>query len=121
MSLKLPSDLKTKLHKKLIEEESDILSRSEELKVDDPFSNPDHVSDNAAIDTDVREQMGHDRIEAQILALQKRLAQVRAALKKMSKDEYGQCENCKKSIPLARLQLVPEARFCVECEKKFVK
>lgn len=117
----ISKEVQTKLHHKLIEEEKDSLTRIEELKVDDPFSNPDYVSDNAAIDTDVREQMGHDTIEAQITALQKRVGQIRTAVKKIQKGEYGHCENCKDPIPLARLQLVPEARYCVGCEGKFVK
>ncbi|OGK18111.1 hypothetical protein A3D80_02135 [Candidatus Roizmanbacteria bacterium RIFCSPHIGHO2_02_FULL_40_13b] len=109
------------LHKKLINEERDILARVRELKADDPFSNPDHVNDNAAIDTDVREQTGHDTIEAQVISLEKRLFQIQAAFKKIAEKKYGTCENCSKQILLARLQLVPEARYCIDCEKKFVK
>lgn len=121
MAANIPAEVKTKLHQKLIKEEAAIVKRIEELKVDDPFTNPDYTSDNAAIDTDVREQMGHDTIEAQITAMQKRLTRVRAALKKISGDMYGMCENCNKPIPLARLRLVPEAKFCVSCEGKLVK
>lgn len=112
---------KTSLHKRLIDEEKAILARVEELTVDDPFTNPDHVSDNAAIDTDVREQVGHDTIEAQIVSLQKRLENIHAAVKKLTTSGYGVCENCKKEIPLARLELVPEAKYCVECESQFVQ
>lgn len=117
----ISKDVLTKLHQKLIEEEKDSLARIAELKVDDPFSNPDHVSDNAAVDTDVREQIGHDTIEAQITALKKRLDKIHVAMKKISKDEYGHCENCKKPIPVARLELVPEAMYCVNCESEFVQ
>ncbi len=111
----------TNLHKKLIQAEKDSLARIEELKVDDPFSNPDHVSDNAAIDTDVREQMGHDTIEAQITALNKRLDKIHVAVGKITKGTYGHCENCKNDIPVARLELVPEAMYCVDCESQFVQ
>lgn len=112
---------KTNLHKRLIDEEKTILARIEELNVDDPFTNPDHVSDNAAIDTDVREQVGHDTIEAQIVSLQKRLENIHAAVKKITSSGYGICENCKKEIPVARLELVPEAKYCVDCEGQFVQ
>ena len=37
-----------------------------DLRKEDPFLDPDHAIDNAAVDTDVREQAGHDTIEAQI-------------------------------------------------------
>lgn len=93
----------------------------EELKRDDPFSDPDHASDNAAIDTDVREQVGHETIQAQIGDLQKRLIDIEINLKKIGKSGYGICEKCHKSIPQARLNLIPEARFCVDCEKKLRK
>lgn len=109
------------LRKRLIEQEKTLLERIAELKEDDPFLNPDHVNDNAAIDTDVREQMGHDTIEAQVQSLDRKVEMTRAALKKLMKDGYGICENCKNPIPPKRLELLPEARFCVDCEKKLVK
>lgn len=113
--------IQASLHKRLIDEEKAILARVEELKVDDPFSNPDHVSDNAAVDTDVREQVGHDTIEAQIVSLQKRLENIHNAVRKITTSGYGTCENCKKEIPVERLELVPEAKYCVECESQFVQ
>jgi len=91
------------------------------LKKDDPFSDPDHTSDNAAVDTDVREQVGHETVEAEIKDLQRRLINIELALKKIAKDRYENCEKCGQSIPLARFKLVPEARFCVDCEKKLRK
>lgn len=106
---------------KLIKEEKQLAERIETLKKEDPFSDPDHVTDNAAVDTDVREQMGHETIEAQILSLQRKLDQVRHAFKKLMKNKYGLCERCEKPIPIARLELLPEAKYCVDCEKKLVK
>ena len=45
-----------KNQKTLIEDEQNKLRlQIETLKKDDPFSDPDHASDNAAVDTDVRE------------------------------------------------------------------
>lgn len=93
----------------------------EELKKDDPFADPDHASDNAAVDTDVREQMGHETIEAQIRDLEKRVGEIKLALVKITKGTYGVCERCFQLIPLQRLKLIPEARYCIECEKKLRK
>ena len=98
-----------------------ILAQIEELKLEDPFSDPDHASDNAAIDTDVREQVGHDTVEAQIKDLQRKIVDIDITLKKFSKKKYGVCERCGMTILQARLDLIPEARFCVECEKKIRK
>ena len=98
-----------------------MLTQIDELKKSDPFADPDHASDNAAIDTDVREQVGHDTIEAEIKDLEKRLNDIDIALKKIYKNTYGHCERCQASIAQARLELIPEARFCISCEKKLRK
>lgn len=92
------------------------------LHKEDPFLDPDHASDNAAIDTDIREQIGHETVEAQIKDLKKRSEHIDRALLKIEKnDDYGICERCGIEIPLGRLQFVPEARTCIDCEKKLVK
>jgi RNA polymerase-binding transcription factor DksA len=91
------------------------------LKKNDPFADPDHATDNAAVDTDVREQVGHETIEAQIKDLEKRVVGIDIAVKKIAEGGYGLCERCRQVIPFARLQLIPEARFCVECERKLRK
>jgi len=111
-----------KNQKTLIEDEQNKLHlQIETLKKDDPFSDPDHASDNAAVDTDVREQVGHETIEAEIKDLQKRLVQLKEAQVRIQKNRYGVCEKCNKDIPVIRLELVPEARFCIECERKMKK
>ena len=107
--------------KRLEEERRKNLNQIEELKKDDPFAYPDHVADNAAVDTDVREQVGHATIEAQVNDMQKRVGEINSALKKINKKQYGYCERCKKPIPQARLKLIPEASFCIDCEKHLRK
>ena len=107
--------------KKLQEEKIKIIKQIEELKKDDPFNDPDHVSDNAAVDTDVREQDYHAILEAQINQLKKRSKNIDSALQKISKGRYGYCDKCSQAIPTARLQLVPEAQYCVKCESKLRK
>ncbi len=98
------------------------LKQVEELKKDDPFADPDHASDNAAVDTDVREQVGHETIEAEIKDLGKRLLAIDIALKRIMKgSSYGICERCHKAIPIPRLKLIPEAEYCIDCERKLRK
>lgn len=48
-------------------------------------------------------------------SLEKRLEDINLALEKIKKGTYGSCENCKKQIPLRRLQIYPEARLCLDC------
>lgn len=122
MDKKLSKKFITEQKEKLEKDKLKILKQIEELKKDDPFADPYHASDNAAVDTDVREQMGHETIEAEIKDLEKRLHYIDIALKKIIKNSsYGVCERCQKLIPLPRLKLIPEAQYCVDCEKKIRK
>lgn len=107
--------------KKLQKEKEKSLQQIEELKKDDPFQDPDHASDNAAVDTDVREQVGHETIEAEIKDLERKVEDIDNALRKIAKGNYGICERCKKVIPQARLKLIPEAAYDIDCEKKLRK
>jgi len=117
MSKKLLKEFITLQKGKLQTELKRILLQVETLKKDDPFADPDHVSDNAAVDTDVREQVGHETIEAQVKDLQRRIKDIKLVLTRINKS-YGRCERCGQQIAKARLKLIPEARFCVICEKK---
>lgn len=46
------------------------------------------------------------------------LEQVDAALQRIELNAFGDCENCGKEIAQARLDAVPEARFCMNCQEK---
>jgi DnaK suppressor protein len=48
--------------------------------------------------------------------LEKKLALVKEAIKKIEKGKYGVCEKCGRNISEARLKIVPEAKFCVKCQ-----
>jgi DnaK suppressor protein len=45
------------------------------------------------------------------------LASVEIALQLMASGRYGVCENCNQSIPVARLQALPYATTCIECQR----
>ncbi len=107
--------------KRLEEEKKKILHQINKLKKEDPFADPDHVTDNAAVDTDVREQLGHEAIEAQIKDVERRLNDIDLTISRINKGRYGYCEKCSEAIPLARLKLIPEARYCIPCERKLRK
>lgn len=111
----------TALKKTLLEEETKTQEMMRKLQANDPFNDPDHVNDNAAVDTDIREQLGHDTIEAEIKSFEKRLELIHDALRKMDKGTYGLCEHSHEPIGFARLQLVPEAKYCIDHNKQLVK
>jgi RNA polymerase-binding transcription factor DksA len=102
-----------KQKERLLNEKAKIEKEITTLKKDDPFSDPDHANDNAAVDNDVREQDWHQNIEAQINDMEKRLSDIKLALTKIEKGRYGICEKTNRPIPESRLELVPEARFLV--------
>jgi DnaK suppressor protein len=45
------------------------------------------------------------------------LSDVREALTRLGKGEYGVCEDCDESISPRRLQAIPWARVCVKCQE----
>lgn len=47
------------------------------------------------------------------------LSEIDVALDKIQKGSYGECEACHKSIEEDRLEVVPHARYCIECENNF--
>lgn len=110
-----------KVNNRLLEEKKQVEAQIAHLKKNDPFADPDHANDNAAVDTDVREQTSHDTIQAEIDTLQERTEELSAALLKLEKGQYGYCARCNKDIPPARLELVPEAQYCVDCENQVTK
>jgi RNA polymerase-binding transcription factor len=48
-------------------------------------------------------------------AHKQQLVQVHRAQHRIEEGHYGYCEECGKTIPFARLQVQPEADFCVDC------
>ncbi len=47
-----------------------------------------------------------------------RLNRVKHALKKFDDSTYGYCEGCGEPIDFARLKALPDARFCLKCQRK---
>ena len=121
MASRLTKKLQKNLAEVLHREAKKLQKQIAELRKNDPFADPDHATDNAAVDTDVREQVGHETIEAEVKDLQRKLTDINLAIVKMLKGKYGFCERCGKPIPVARLKILPEARFDVECEQKLRK
>jgi DnaK suppressor protein len=45
------------------------------------------------------------------------LLQIENALKRMEDGGYGRCANCGQTINVLRLEAVPWARFCIDCQE----
>lgn len=65
-----------------------------------------------------------DAMQGQAMALatkerkQKRLIQLKAALKRVENDDFGYCQECDVPINPRRLAIDPTTLFCLECASK---
>ena len=91
------------------------------VKEEDPFADTDRLIDNAASDTEAKEQFGHLRAESLKKQLISRLQKIEKALFRVKKGKYGSCEKCGKMINTDRLAANPTATLCLDCEKKLKK
>lgn len=92
--------------------------RRKELSKEDPFSDKSRLLDNAAIDADAAERVGHLQVSALKQAADKSMVQIRKALTMIKIGKYGICENCGQMIDTDRLVVMPETTICIKCEKK---
>ena len=84
---------------------------------------------NADLGSDVRNQATgdtgdaamdsmHSEMRSQMAENESReLTKIVNALHKMESGEYGLCEDCGRQIPLPRLQAIPFATLCLECQQ----
>ena len=56
-----------------------------------------------------------DRVLSLTVAAKRRIEEVDAALHRLEAGTYGACRSCRRPIPVARLEAVPEATQCVTC------
>ena len=40
------------------------------------------------------------------------------ALKRMEDGKFGKCIECEKKVPLKRLNVIPYAKYCIQCQSK---
>lgn len=57
-----------------------------------------------------------ERIQTQRVDLEARNEQIRAAQQRMADGTYGTCANCGKQIPIERLEALPHATLCIDCQ-----
>lgn len=60
-----------------------------------------------------------DEISSQLAEVESReLASIENALQRMREGQYGVCESCSCSIPMARLNALPYATLCINCQRE---
>lgn len=113
-----PNNILSIFQRRLEEKAKETEGEIAKLEAEDPFSDPTRLDDNAASDTDAKEQVSHQRIEAIKMELSKRLEQIKSALGRIGRGSYGVCTNCGKPIEKERLEIMPTAELCIKCEKE---
>ena len=95
------------------EELSDVVHRKkeeQEFQQEDP-----DIGDEADIATrSVEKELLFDITDSE----KQNLDKIEAALRKIEKDAYGRCESCQKTIPRLRLEVMPWARYCINCQSQ---
>ena len=64
------------------------------------------------VDAIQQQQMAKDQKER----IQTRLKKVQAALGRIKTGDYGICLKCEEPISIKRLEIMPEAPFCLNCQ-----
>ncbi len=93
------------------EELSDIVHRKkeeQEYQQEEP-----EIGDEADIATrSVEKEILFDITDSE----KQNLDKIEAALRKIEKGVFGRCESCQKIIPRLRLEVMPWARYCINCQ-----
>lgn len=116
--MRFPLNVLKKIADHLTKEKDRITVNISSLKSQDPFSDPDRLNDNAASDTDAKEEISHERMEALERELRLHMEEIKIALERIKKGTYGKCMSCKNMIDTDRLAVKPTALYCVSCERK---
>src|SRR4030042_4245124 len=60
-----------------------------------------------------------DEISSQLAEVESReLSRIEYALERMHTGQFGACEGCGCNIPMARLNALPYATFCIKCQRE---
>lgn len=116
--LKYPTEVLQPVNQYLADKLTSLEQKKSQLRDTDPFEDTSRLEDNAAIDADAAEQVGHMQASAVRSTYERAIIQVRKALARVKIGKYGICERCGKMIDTDRLMVMPETTLCVSCEKK---
>jgi len=83
------------------------------------FSDLNALRETSGDAVDVALDSAQNELNSQLAEVENReLGQIEIALEKMQAGSFGLCEICEKNIPLARLQALPYATNCIDCQTK---
>lgn len=116
-----------KLQEKLEKEKSSIEEQLKKFaKKDDKVSGDwdtqfpkldNNVSGSSSLEAAADEVEEYSTLLPQEHSMEIKLQNINSALEKIKNGDYGICEKCKKEIPIDRLNVSPESKFCLDCGK----
>ena len=123
MNKKLQAELEKKLkeQKETLEQElSKFAEKDKDLKGDwdTKYPKADGATGSSALEDAADQVEAYANLLPVEHNMELRLRDINLALEKIKKEAYGKCENCSKRIAEDRLKIYPEARYCLDCEKK---
>jgi RNA polymerase-binding transcription factor DksA len=116
--IKYPTELLIPIRDFLSKKLSGLEKTKKDLAEEDPFNDTERLNDNAAMDADAAERVGHMEASALKQTVDRSIIQIRKALSRIKFGNYGVCEKCHKMIDTDRLMVMPETTICLECEKR---
>ena len=106
----------------LLEERRRVEAAIENIHADHPGSISDETGEDAVYDNHLADTATETYDRELDYTLEENsghvLAEIDAALKRIEEGTYGVCSNCGKSIPEARLEALPWATLCIDCQRE---
>jgi DnaK suppressor protein len=103
------------LKRLLAKERADALARVKELMREQAHNGGQPPADEMDVARSLSEVDTH---AALFDRAQERLSAIDAAIARLGAGVYGTCARCGDEIPLARLEVIPFAQYCVDCQNE---
>ena len=111
-----------KFERALLEEKQRLLKQGNHTHEVMEASGPDVTGDLSSHRTHTADQGTENyqtEMASQLKSIEsKTMREIDDALKRIQACTYGKCEDCGGDIPVARLEVVPHAKFCMKCKGK---
>ena len=104
-----------KIKQKLIKERDELIKKLKENQTDEFKKLNDDIGDNfdkASQNISMETMLTFSDLD------KKKLEDIEYAIKKIENGTYGYCEECGEEIPIERLEFLPFAKYCIECQEE---
>lgn len=100
--------------------EREELSKERDAIVDDIFHLREWLQGEVDVDADEGDPDLAEREKnlALLMAMERKLESINAAIRAIDKGRYGICERCGNQIDPARLEVRPDATLCLNCQRE---